>query len=534
MGFHLIFGSENAETDDLLYECAVDTMTRRYESPILTGRWGTGKTAVLFLQNRTLLESLKKKGDQFKEEWYLRESSLDIEMLIRLHADMKHDKTHFRRVLEKIWFAEIVRRYSRVLSLLGDSFSTTQGAHWKRVAVLAATAPLEKSLWAQIPDVISMISTLARGTDISEPVSKVSRSFAAIFDEALYDAVKQCLRDIRTQSVSVAVEPIETPTSDLENSQLANDIVASLLNTFRKYFEPSIDNPFYVRIAIPWHRFDTSRLDFPQKIYPYRENIVWDKGELFAFINKRIEWEFRRVGRRYATNKPAWYVLFPKEVPNGVTKPAIQEDSFAYILRHTHHRPRDLQRLARSIVRYYGSRHSLSAEEVLLNAQIDWESVKNALRAECPQVTRLLIEEGQRRYPELYNLTDRLRGLPLPFTQDDLKKRIQTMDLDINRALLTLWDVGVLGVCVCTRYNSDLDKRLRNNFPPDLLRVEYRQQGTVCWNWFEYNYTGEPITLLEKIKRLNGESDLPLLVLHPVTFEFFTPRSFVAHCPIGV
>jgi len=533
MRFHQVFGSENAETDDLLYECAVDTMIRRYTSPILTGRWGTGKTAVFFLQNDILRESLRKKREQYREEWYLRESSLDIEMLIRLHIDMKHDRVYFRRILEKIWFAEIVRRYTRILALLEDSFTTSSGEHWKRVNTLAKMAVLETSLWTQIPDITGIIFALARGENIKEPMSRVSRSLAEIFDKSSYESVKKCLYDVRKFSISVAVEPIETPVSDVENSQLANDIVASLLNTFRKYFEPSIDNPFYVRIAIPWHRFNVSNLDFPQKIYPYKENIVWSKEELFAFINKRIEWEFRRVGRRYAQNKHPWYVLFPKEVQNGVTTPPVQEDSFSYILRHTHHRPRDLQRLTRSIVKHYANRRQLPVDEVLLKHQIDKEAIKNTLRAECPQIAQLLIEEGQRRYGQLYELVEKLRGLPLPFSQDDLKRRIQMMEMDINRAILMLWDVGILGVYVYTRYNSKLDLRLKNNFPPDMLRIEYAQQNAVCWNWFEYNYTGDPITLLEKIKSLDGE-ERPLLALHPVTFEYFTPRSFVAHCPIGI
>jgi hypothetical protein len=86
--------------------------------------------------------------------------------------------------------------------------------------------------------------------------------------------------------ISIAIEPIETPESDLENSpRLANNLVAALLNTFRNYFEPSAESPFYVRITIPWHRFSPELLDFPQKLYAYKENIIWTQKDLSEFIN---------------------------------------------------------------------------------------------------------------------------------------------------------------------------------------------------------------------------------------------------------
>src|SRR5689334_1302970 len=73
--FRVLFGDENAERDPLLTECAVLTKRAASTKPILTGKWGTGKTALLLLQNQTLSDRLKKINPDLERMWYLDEST---------------------------------------------------------------------------------------------------------------------------------------------------------------------------------------------------------------------------------------------------------------------------------------------------------------------------------------------------------------------------------------------------------------------------------------------------------------------------
>ena len=535
MAFHVIFGSENAETDELLYECAVEDVVERYTRPILTGRWGMGKTGVLLLQNKHLTDFLEKRvGKLNSREWYLRERALDIELLLQLQMKYEND-AYFRRVLEKIWFAEILRIYSRVILLILDENKKNEDGHWGKLWKLKKAGDISKSLWKQAVVVGNLLSKVIHGTEIDNSLIKEG-VFSDLLNEKLYRAVWDCLIDIQKEYgifISIAIEPIETPESDLENSpRLANNLVAALLNTFRNYFEPSAESPFYVRITIPWHRFSPELLDFPQKLYAYKENIIWTQKDLSEFINKRIEWEFRRVQKRYRKTQLVWYDLFPKEIPNGVTNPTVMEDSFLYILRHTHHRPRDIQRLTREIVEYDAKCHGVTPDFVLQRrSPISIDSVKNALRATGPKLTELLIVEGKRRHHNLYTLTEQLRGLSIPFTENDLNYRMRMTDISINEAISILWDTGIMGFSICSNFNSREDERLKNNFSSDIYRTEYPHVSMVSWNWFEYNYQGDPITLVENLKSIIGREDI--LTLHPLTFEYFTPRNFSSKCPIG-
>ena len=75
---HDIFGNEDAKDDDLLRKCFVEP-SELLNRPIIVGRWGIGKTAVLFHQNAILEDTLNYIDPENKQLWYIGEHSIDKE-----------------------------------------------------------------------------------------------------------------------------------------------------------------------------------------------------------------------------------------------------------------------------------------------------------------------------------------------------------------------------------------------------------------------------------------------------------------------
>jgi len=534
-----IFGNDNAENDALLYDCEIERKSPEYLRPILTGRWGSGKTAILLLQNQELTRWLERTNKDSKLIWYLHEGTLDINALMGLSSTLNHEERLIRRQLESLWTAEILRVYCQMLSLLVKNFRNTSGDHWKLVISTSKTGGIFKAVWKQIPQAVSIWKG---NTDIGKAATTIQNSMGNLFRDELFQAVRNCLVDIENQNLNltVAIEPIETPTSDLEdNPSLAQILIASLLNAYRGKFEPSIENPFNLRITIPWHRFTTSALDFPQKLLQYKGSVEWGRDELRAFINRRIDWEFRRVGRKYSHKggNDAWSELFPKTIRNGICR--VEEDSFDYFLRHTHHRARDLQRLAREVVEAQARAFRVQVDDVILgkttkDKRLVPEIVKDAFRFQGPQLTDLLIVEAERRYPEIRIIVDQMYGMTIPFNESDLKKRLQSTSVDLNRAMECLWDSGILGVSLVPE-TTKASKKIANIFPHQGVRKYHTDNNGSKyerWSWYEYNWNGNAVEILDKLRRI--EQAEPGLVIHPITFEYLAPKYIDPRCPIGI
>ena len=75
------FGDEDAKHDPYLYKCEVPFPSKVKDAPILTGRWGVGKTATFFLRHQKLVQELEKSDKDFRDIWYLDEGGLDTDTL---------------------------------------------------------------------------------------------------------------------------------------------------------------------------------------------------------------------------------------------------------------------------------------------------------------------------------------------------------------------------------------------------------------------------------------------------------------------
>lgn len=426
---YLVFGNENAEDDELLFSCKIEKNSPNDTKPILIGRWGTGKSALILLQNSKLSQTLKNLDVSLEKIWYLREESIDFGTLSQLKNKHENDPDIFIKSLEELWKVEILRIFSLLLANLKPLYNNTNGDHWDFVLRVAGRIENRKPYWKQLPHLINFFTK----RDISESFEKITEAQKEFTDDKLYECVQTCLLDIDYNKEIypvVAIEPIETPTSALEKTKgLAQMLITSLLNCYHKYFlySPNYRRKFKLRISIPWHRYVVGDIDFTQKFSQFEGQVTWTKEQLKQFINNRIEYELKRVSRKIQFNKDTpdyWSLLFENKVINGFCEPSIHEDySFDYFLRHTHYRARDLLRLARICVEEYANNYNVSLNDTL-KIQIPAQSIKETFRKIGSRQAEYLITEGSRRFPELVELEKHIAGLPILFTKEDLKKRI--------------------------------------------------------------------------------------------------------------
>lgn len=528
----IIFGSENAENDQLLYDCYVSQPQEVTSKSILTGRWGTGKTALLLHAGRPLSTELAKINEPEKL-WYLDEYTLDLNSLLKLQTDF--DKQNLTRALEGLWKAEIVRVLCLLLSRLWVYYGSPRGDHWSFVGKVAKSEDAIRPIWKRVPDAIALI--LGPDKDRYKAVTDIQNTFEAFFLERALNVIQDCLREITNYPIQpiVAVEPIDTPTSALEEqTSLAQTIITALLNLYRSTFEPSQNQLVQLRLSVPWHRYVPDDLDFPQKLPQYIGTIKWREASLREFINARIEWEFKTLDRGFTRkgSVDAWSTLFEDRVRNTYCEPETFEDSFKYFLRHTHHRPRDLQRMARLAVESQASFSGASVHDVLLGRggkKIGDSVIKETIRRNCRNSTKERITEARRKYSDLSQIIDNFYGLPVPFAIEDVKKRITGSN--VAEVLTKLWSAGIIGVEL-TPKSEQARQFLAVTFGDGACRYYSLGGGEKVYKWyfFEYNWDGEITELMNRYRE--SEETEALFVLHPITFAKLMPNVNRV-CPIG-
>lgn len=522
----LIFGNDNAEVDDLLYQCEVSTDSA--QKPILTGRWGTGKTAVLFLRHQALAKALLQPDKPNERPWYIEEKNLDVQALLSLRQKAV-DREVLVRYLERIWSAEILRSICAMLCQLWAAYGSPTGSHWQSIKKIAHTGVLNRSFWQRLPEILSLIS----GDEIrGEQGRALQDSWAALSDAKACTSVQNCLADIKGHPLfpSVAIEPIETPTSPVEEQPgLAQPLIIALLNLFQSSLQPSDTQLIRVSMSIPWHRCGKDGVNMPQKLLEYGQTIKWTRNRLKEFINRRIEWEFRRVGRSIGAREDAWSCLFEPRVHNDHGNPSVAEDSFDYVLRHTHHRARDLQQIARQAVDCSAESRHISADDVILvrgGTKISGATIRRTLQSFGPEWSQLLLIEGGRRYADLRRLVDSLTGMAVPFDFDNLQKRAAKVQIDPLVAVDTLWDTGLLGVFLCTESENTMEE-IKSSGIQGVEGEGYRsytvdRRRSFTWSLFEYNCYRKPMELLSRYA--GPDEGNAKLILHPKMFDVLLPR----------
>lgn len=213
-----IFGNENAEKDDLLIECQVSPFIFPSEKLIIKGRWGTGKTAKVLLINKELSDILKNINPDIERLWYIDENTLNVGALLEIKNKSASDRHHFIKSLEEIWRAEIIRRACLLLHYLAGYYRAPNGPHWKFMRDLHSQhESFFKPIWEQLSNAFKIIFTDSRGDTLKD----IHSNFQKLFTDEAMKQVQHCLKDIKNKlpKMVIAIEPIESPTSALEEEK---------------------------------------------------------------------------------------------------------------------------------------------------------------------------------------------------------------------------------------------------------------------------------------------------------------------------
>jgi hypothetical protein len=530
---HMIFGSPNGETDELLSDCFVATQLDYEAKPILIGKWGLGKTAILFERNKELRKALANYGYKKKRIWYMSESSFDIAQILELRKHYSGEKYVLELALTRLWTAEITRAIINQIAILSEYYGSPTGKHWQFIRSIRTVEPLTRPLWKGLSDFMSVVVS----ERISAAIDKTKVSVESLFQEYAYDQMQECLEDIKDNPVQpvVVIEPIETPDSPLEKQQgIAQLTINALLSACQMHFELSDSQKARVMLSIPWHRYKAGDLAFPQKLHDYKRTITWKENCLRDFLNRRIEWEFKRVGRHYSGKAvDPFDTLFESNIRNDYCHSPYQEETFKYLLRHTHYRARDLQRLARAIVAQEALNLATHPDEIIKGKggkKISPGSIKDAIRVESRALFHERMIEGGRRYPDLKSIVTRMEGLAVPFDESELRKRFPD-NVEYNEAIQILWEIGFLGVSLTPR-NEQIAIAEHYILGGDALRKYDIGGSAKIQKWFFFEHlTGRSFALLAD-KYRDSEDVQMKLVLHPSMFDAIN-LTIGKECPLG-
>ena len=435
--------------------------------------------------------------------------------------------------------SEILRTHARILAVLYEEYGSPKGLHWELVKSKEAGEKYGKSVWSRLSEMLNS------GGDVGKVVATALGTINDIFSVKFEEAVNQCLADIAGHDAYpvVVIEPVETPLSvfETEDAAVSQVILVSLLDLFisRLSFAPERGQHLQVEMSIPWHRTVREFIREPQKLTQYSGRFTWPRERLRLFMNKRIANEFDLIRRviRHRSDTDEWSVLFDSHVRNRRCR--CNESSFDYFVRHTHHRTRDLMRLARTAIHAEidlrrTKQADFDIDDLLKGGPgifFTQEAMRTGVEEALKETSEDRITEASRRFPEVLGILDRLRGLELPFSPKLLADRLRDSGIQTDSAVEVLWECGFLGFRICPRDKSDV-----STFEKNVGMAAVYQYQTVHgevqkgYYLFEYNCDMSPA----QIKRtFNGEFASVQLVIHPAFIEnlgVVPPKEY----PVGV
>ena len=535
----IIFGDENARQDSNLYKCRVPLPSQAEHQPILRGRWGVGKTATFMLRHHALSKRLAEVDQKYEYVWYLDEGGLDADTIFYLNQHYGANFSIFKRAMERLWMSEILRTHARILSVLYEHYGSPKGPHWDIVRSKDFGERYGKSVWSRLSEMLNS------GGDISRVVATALGAINELFSEKFEEATNHCLADVLDHDAYpvVVIEPVETPLSvfETEDAAVSQVILVSLLDLFisRLSFAPERGQYLHVEMSIPWHRTVREFIREPQKLTQYSGRFTWPKDRLRLFMNKRIANEFDVIRRtiRHRTDTDEWSVLFDGQVRNRRCK--CNESSFDYFVRHTHHRTRDLMRLARTAIHAEvdlrrSKQPDFSVDDLLKGGPgvfVTQEAMRTGIEEALRETSEDRITEASRRYPQVVNILDRLRGLKLPFQKEALTDRLVGSEIDTDSAIDVLWECGILGFRVVPNAQSDTSAFEKNVGEEAVYR--YRTlQGKLEKSYYLFEYNCD-MTSAQIHRTFNGKFANIDLVVHAAFIEnlgVVPPTEF----PIGV
>jgi hypothetical protein len=528
-----LFGNINAENDDLLLNCYVTPPGTVSKKPLIVGQWGTGKTGHILYTYRELSNQLRKIDRNLERIWYFDENAIDTELIGTLYQQYSDNTHSLKRRIEEIWIAEIIRRYVVVLVSLSSYYGIEKHPKFHIIKAAAGT-DWRNSLFK----VGSGLLSIFKGRDATDALDALVRQTEKLVQPAVREAVNEIVSAIPPgkQLPVVAIEPIETPNSALEGqAELADIVITCLLNVYQKNFQVTERQNIRLVITVPWHRYKRGDVSQPQKLSDGYGEFQWGRSSLRNYINKRIEYEFSIFNHRTIQLKPNedyWSKVFPKNVVNKSFK-SFKEDSYDYVIRHTHYRLRDILRFTQAIVEQEINKLDISRKDFFsLNSRlvISEDTIRSAVRSTSLKFSEERLIEANRRFVGIDEIVNNLYGLSVPFSFDDLKKRISRPESDASFVLRwrdKLWLSGLIGVRIATDNEDALDRVKRRIGDDYMERSRTTLSFPVCF--YIYSHSARELGLSNLISSYDSQQARDdgitfSYVIHPMMFEFLDAR----------
>ena len=254
--------------------------------------------------------------------------------------------------------------------------------------------------------------------------------------ELLLDSVSEVGHT--NKKIAICLDGFDSIVDHTADSRRA--IFAGLIDAVHKFsLDSRLNSGFCFKLFLPQELADEARsVNWDADKYLGNTHFVsWGQSELQKFIAKRLGPYSRTKSTEFAN---LWLEVFPEKVRNTVHR--IDENTFAYIVRHTLHRPR----------------HLLEHVQALLD---EWDDASESTRIDPTFIPGVVA----RTCKTLADLTSKQLEIALPCTQafilswrgqsntaqlGSIRSRIKKYyghktDGEINAILDFLYDFGVIG-----------------------------------------------------------------------------------------
>lgn len=474
-----LLGPNMAQDDENLESYFIKDQMK-FSDPIVTGRWGTGKTSIIVQRVSEIRKFLEAKGAGAKRWWYLEEKNLNLSGIKEISNSPDLRKTNEHGEIVQLWLAEIRFRVLVMLQLIYEELKQElTEPYWKEIIETEAQKVAPEGIWAAAGKI--------RSSDHS--IQDLRALFWKLNSEKFGHSIIACCKELASRGrirPMLAVEPIETPySSAADDDAVANILVSSLLTCWHQFFRGDISGgAVQVSIAIPWHRYVPHLTVFPDKILMSTSYVQWEKSDLFKMINRRIEWEMYKA--RYYLNDEAasssevWYNFFPdQKIDNqSIYMPEERhEESFDYLCRHSSWRARDLIILVRETIRSFCRKNSIEEGEFFSqNRAIDSDTIRDSVRLCAQKFAAARILEYRKKFGFSHVSPNAFNGIHSPTSKSELVNKFLSAfgagaKLKSERDVLqSLWEAEIIGLMIEFPVSSNLEGVFTSRFGVGKIR----------------------------------------------------------------
>lgn len=293
--------------------------------------------------------------------------------------------------------------------------------------------------------ILSLVAELALESQDSGALG-LSRKQRQILNEFPYRArllelLLDCVGEInRTpKNIALCLDGFDSIVDHTPEARRA--IFAGLIDAIHKMsLDPRLGGAFCFKAFLPQELADVARsLNWDaDKHLAHTHFIYWGQSELQKFIAKRLAPHSRTKSSDFSN---IWHEVFPEKVRNSVHK--LDENTFAYIVRHTLHRPRQLLEHVQTLLDEW--------DETNESLRIDPTFIPGVVAKTCKTLADLTTKQLETALPGtqafVYSWRGQANCLPLAAVRSRIGKFYGcASDVEVNRVLDFLFDFGVFGI----------------------------------------------------------------------------------------